>query len=108
MPNSEVMAEASFTHEEAVLKLSDAAGVTTYDAGNIHYWKESVTLPSAAATCSKTFMGWSADADRSTAPEIEKGANYTIPNKGENILYAVYADVTPGANIYTLTLNLHN
>ncbi len=93
MPDGEVLAEATFTHEEAVLKLHDANGESTFDSEHTHYWKESVTLPSTAAACSKAFMGWSADADRSTAPEIAKGASYTIPNKGTNRLYAVYATI---------------
>lgn len=93
MPNDEVLVEVTYTHETATLVLHDAEGEKTFDGENTHYWKESVTLPSTAAACSKTFMGWSANAECATAPEIAKGASYTIPNKGTNDLYAVYADV---------------
>ena len=87
MPDDEVLIEVAYTHEVAVLKLHDAAGVTEF-AGN-HFWKEEVTLPTSAAACSKEFMGWSADPNCATAPEL--GATYVLPNKGENHIYAVYA-----------------
>lgn len=101
MPDNDVTVVVAYTHETAVLKLHDANGESTYDSGNTHYWKESVTLPSTAAACSKTFMGWSANAECATAPEISKGASYTIPNKGTNHLYAVYA--TGGSTNETIT-----
>lgn len=92
MPDADVTAEASYKHEVATLKLHDANGESTFDSENTHYWKEEVTLPTSAAECSKTFVGWSADPDCATAPEL--GATYVIPNKGENNhIYAVYADV---------------
>lgn len=93
MPDNEVLVEVTYTHEVAVLKLHDAAGVAEF-AGN-HFWKEELTLPTFAASCSKEFMGWSADENCNTAPEL--GATYVLPNKGENHIYAVYADETPGA-----------
>lgn len=92
MPDANVTAEASYTHEVATLKLHDANGESTFDSENTHYWKEEVTLPTSAAECSKTFVGWSENPDCATAPEL--GATYVIPNKGENNhIYAVYADV---------------
>ena len=77
MPESEVTVEASFTHEVAVLKLHDAAGVAEF-AGN-HFWKEELTLPTFAASCSKTFVGWSTDENCNTAPEL--GATYVLPSR---------------------------
>ena len=101
MPDDEVLVEVTYTHEAAVLKLHDAAGVTEF-AGN-HFWKEEVTLPTSAAPCSKTFMGWSTDPDCATAPEL--GATYVLPNKGENHIYAVYATVTEGDISYVKLAN---
>jgi len=100
MPDNEVLIEVAYTHEVAVLKLHDAAGVTEF-AGN-HFWKEEVTLPTSAAPCSKTFIGWSANAECATAPEL--GATYVLPNIGDNDIYAVYASVvSAGVTSYVKT-----
>ncbi len=94
MPNDEVLIEVAYTHETATLKLHDAVGETTYDEGTTHYWKESVSLENVVGReCSKTFMGWSANPNCSTAVDMIEGTTYVLPNKGENIIYAVYADV---------------
>ncbi len=102
MPDNEVMVEVTYTHEVAVLKLHDANGESTFDSENTHYWKEEVTLPTSAASCSKEFMGWSTDENCNTAPEL--GATYVLPNKGENHIYAVYASVvSAGVTSYVKT-----
>jgi|GEM_PF-1230336 len=53
-------------------------------------------LPTTAASCSKAFVGWDADADCATAPTYSKGAEFTFQNTTGVTLYAVYADETPG------------
>ena len=75
----------------ATLTLHDANGSSDF-AGS-HKLFDVVELPSTAAACSKTFMGWSADENRSIAPEFAKSANYML-NAISQDLYAVYADET--------------
>ena len=58
-------------------------------------------LPSTAASCAKTFMGWDADPDCATIPTYAKGAEFTFQNTDPVTLYAVYADETPGAAALT-------
>jgi len=48
-------------------------------------------LPTTAATCSKTFVGWDSDAECATAPTYAKGAEFTFENTTGVTLYAVYA-----------------
>ena len=102
MPDDEVLVEVTYTHEVAVLKLHDANGESIFDGENTHYWKEEVTLPTEAAACSKTFVGWSANPYCATAPELD--ATYVLPNKGVNDIYAVYASVvSAGVTSYVKT-----
>ena len=54
-------------------------------------------LPSTAASCSKAFVGWDANPDCATAPTYAKGAEFQFNDENDVILYAVYADETPGA-----------
>ncbi len=56
-------------------------------------------LPSTAAACSKTFMGWDANPECAIAPTYSKGAEFTFQNTTGVTLYAVYADETPGEAI---------
>ena len=87
----------SFTTDEypaATLTLSDAEGTSPFPGD--HKLKDVIQLPSTAASCSKTFVGWSTNGNCSTAPEYAKGANFTL-SATSNIVYAVYADETPGA-----------
>lgn len=53
-------------------------------------------LPTTAAACAKTFVGWDADTDCATAPTYAKGAEFTFANTTGVTLYAVYADATQG------------
>ena len=53
-------------------------------------------LPTTAATCAKTFVGWDANDECVTAPTYAKGASFTFANTTGVTLYAVYADVAPG------------
>lgn len=56
---------------------------------------DKVTLPSTAATCSKTFVGWDKSSTCAVAPEYAPGAEYTLALN--NQLYAVYADESAGS-----------
>ena len=59
---------------------------------------ELVTLPTTAAECSKTFVGWDSKADCAVAPEYAPGAEYQL-NELTQTLYAVYADAQPGETV---------
>lgn len=56
---------------------------------------DKVNLPLTATECSKTFVGWSENANCAVAPEYAPGAEYTL--KANNKLYAVYADPVAGS-----------
>jgi len=58
-------------------------------------------LPTTAAACSKTFMGWDPDEECATAPAYAKGAEFTFANTTGVTLHAVYADVTGGGTSTT-------
>ena len=88
--DSEV-AEGSFTTSQtpiATLILSENGEIHNLDGE--HRLNEIVTLPYTATTCTKTFVGWSADANCTTAPEYAPGASYTLSELAQT-LYAVYA-----------------
>ena len=88
--NSE-LAEGSFTTSQAPLAtLTLSENGETHDLDGEHRLYEIVTLPNTAATCTKTFVGWSADANCTTAPEYAPGASYTLSELTQT-LYAVYA-----------------
>ena len=94
-------ANGNFSTEDypnVTLTLHDANGSSTFPGS--HKLFDVVELPSTAAACSKTFMGWSANAECAVAPEIAKGANYTL-NALLQDLYAVYADITGGGTSTT-------
>jgi len=58
-------------------------------------------LPTTAASCSKTFVGWDPDDECATAPAYAKGAEFTFDDENDVTLYAVYGnEVTPGAVSY--------
>ena len=85
------LAEGSFTTSQApiaTLILSENGEI--HDLDGEHRLYEIVTLPNTAATCTKTFVGWSADANCTTAPEYAPGASYTLSELAQT-LYAVYA-----------------
>lgn len=85
------LAEGSFTTSQApiaTLILSENGEIHNLDGE--HRLNEIVTLPYTAATCTKTFVGWSADANCTTAPEYAPGASYTLSELAQT-LYAVYA-----------------
>lgn len=85
------LAEGSFTTSQAPLAtLILSENGETHDLDGEHRLYEIVTLPNTAATCTKTFVGWSADANCTTAPEYAPGASYTL-SKLTQTLYAVYA-----------------
>ena len=62
-------------------------------------------LPSTAATCAKTFMGWDPDDECATAPTYAKGAEFTFANTTGVTLYAVYADGGPTNGTITKTMS---
>jgi uncharacterized repeat protein (TIGR02543 family) len=83
--------EASFTTEEApaaTLTLSERG--TTHPYPGSHKVGDVVSLPDEAEECSKTFVGWSANASCAVAPEYAPGASYTLAAVSQT-LYAVYA-----------------
>lgn len=91
----------------AVLTLSENGATRTWGLGL--KLNSEIALPTAVAAGNevdgKVLVGWSADADRATAPELAKGANYTM-NATAVTLYAVYATETPGTPVtHTLTAN---
>jgi hypothetical protein len=61
-------------------------------------------LPSTAVACSKTFVGWDADADCNHAPTYAAGAEFMFENTNAVTLYAVYAD--GGATEETVTVSI--
>ena len=87
--DSEV-AEGTFTTATAptaTLTLKDIVGETT-KTGALN---STITLPTTAAECSKTFVGWDADKNCNHAPTYAPGAEYTLAAEPQT-LYAVYAD----------------
>ena len=91
--DSEV-AEGTFTTATAptaTLTLSDIEGTTT----KIGALNGTITLPTEAAECSKTFVGWDADKNCDHAPTYAPGAEYTFTTV-DPTLYAVYADGEAG------------
>lgn len=85
------LAEGSFTTSQApIATLILSENGETHDLDGEHRLYEIVTLPNTAATCTKTFVGWSADANCTTAPEYAPGASYTLSELAQT-LYAVYA-----------------
>ena len=88
--DSEV-AEGSFTTSQApIATLILSENGETHDLDGEHRLYEIITLPNTAAACTKTFVGWSADANCTTAPEYAPGASYTLSELTQT-LYAVYA-----------------
>ena len=74
--------------------LSENGAITDKKAGQRVGDKDN--LPLTAASCSKTFVGWSENASCAVAPEFAPGAEITLA--ANNTFYAVYADahvVTP-------------
>ena len=85
------LAEGSFTTSQApIATLILSENGETHDLDGEHRLYEIITLPNTAAACTKTFVGWSADANCTTAPEYAPGASYTL-SKLTQTLYAVYA-----------------
>ena len=88
------LAEGSFTTLQApIATLILSENGETHDLDGEHRLYEIVTLPNTAAACTKTFVGWSADANCTTAPEYAPGASYTLSELTQT-LYAVYATAT--------------
>ena len=85
------------TAPTATLTLSDIEGTTT-KTGALN---GTITLPTTAAECSKTFVGWDADENCNHAPTYAPGAEYTLAAETQT-LYAVYADGEGGGN-FTIT-----
>ena len=105
MPASNVTVVANYTESvapDAVLTLmanGNQHSQETYKVG------ETVELPDNIANdCVKMFVGWSADADRATAPEYAPGADFEL-TATEHTLYAVYASGTTGETV-TIKHNL--
>ena len=93
--------EGNFTTNDypaATLTLSDANGTSAF-AGS-HKLNDVIQLPATAASCSKTFVGWSANSECAVAPEYAPGADYTLSATSQTV-YAVYADVTGGGTSTT-------
>ncbi|MBR6551175.1 MAG: bacterial Ig-like domain-containing protein [Paludibacteraceae bacterium] len=94
--DSEV-AEGTFTTTAApaaTLTLKDIVGTKTL-TGSLN---GTITLPTEAAECSKTFVGWDADENCNQAPTYAKGAEYTFTTL-DPTLYAVYADGEGGGTV---------
>ena len=98
--------ESNFTTEalpSATLTLSEN-GVTRIWGADTLKVTSKIALPTAVAAgneiAGKVLVGWSADAERATAPELAKGAKFTM-TATSHTLYAVYAVETPGATSLT-------
>ena len=94
--DSEV-AEGTFTTAAAptaTLYLKDIEGTTTL-TGSLN---GTITLPTEAAECSKTFVGWDADENCDHAPTYAPGAEFEL-TATESTLYAVYASGTTGETV---------
>ena len=97
--------EGSFTTEDY-----PAATLTLSENGETRTWGEGlkitseIALPTAVAdgneVAGKVLVGWSENAECAAAPELAKGANYTMEATAVT-LYAVYAKETPGAKTTT-------
>ena len=101
--DSEV-AEGTFTTATAptaTLTLKDIVGTTT-QTGALN---STITLPTTAAECSKTFVGWDADENCDHDPTYAKGAEYTLAAETQT-LYAVYADGEGGEPTWNRVTNL--
>ena len=68
-------------------------GAEDTDLSGNHTILTPFNLPNTAAVagCPKVFVGWSADADRTTAPEYAPGAEFTFADETPATLYAVFA-----------------
>ncbi len=109
--NGSAYAESTLTLTEDVtiaasFELNQAPLVTSYVLSEIgvetshlngEHVGDKVNLPLTAASCSKVFRGWDADADCDHAPTYAPGAEITLAEN--NKFYAVYA--TPGDNAAT-------
>ena len=83
----------------ATLTLSEN-GVEAPFAGE-HHQGDVVNLPlTSSADCVKDFVGWSANASCSVAPEYAPGAEYTLAST-EQTLYAVYATASGSSYVKT-------
>ena len=108
--NGNAYAESTLTLTEDVtiaasFELNQAPLVTSYVLSEIgvetshlngEHVGDKVNLPLTAASCSKVFRGWDADADCDHAPTYAPGAEITLAEN--NKFYAVYADahvITP-------------
>ena len=73
---------------------------TTYEGNTI-------TLPVLPDCGTNTFVGWDDDINTTSAPTYEGGDTYTT-TAGNVTLYAVYSQVTGGAEIWTEVTNLND
>ncbi len=97
--------ESAVTSDDFTTEDLPAAVLTLSENGVTREWGSDLKITSVIAlptavdagneVAGKVLVGWSADADRATAPELAKGANYTM-NATAVTLYAVYATETPG------------
>lgn len=97
VPSKNVTVSATFIENvkpDAILTLSEI-GVTHDVTG--HKQDDVINLPLTATSCSKTFVGWDADADCDHAPEYAPGAEYTLASTTQT-LYAVYADAAASSS----------
>jgi hypothetical protein len=97
VPSKNVTVSATFIENvkpDATLTLSEI-GVTHDITG--HKQDDVINLPLTATSCSKTFVGWDADADCDHAPTYAPGAEYTLASTTQT-LYAVYADAAASSS----------
>ena len=103
--DGEFSAEANFTTDAtptAHLTLIDIDG--THASSGDYAIETPFNLPTTAASCAKTFVGWDSNEKCATAPTYALGAEFTFANTTGVTLYAVYADaeeqnetITPSA-----------
>lgn len=98
--------EGDFTTDAlptAHLTLKDPSG--THASSGDYAILTPFNLPTTAAACSKTFVGWDANPDCATAPTYAKGASFTFDDETDATLYAVYADGGPTNGTITKTMS---
>jgi uncharacterized repeat protein (TIGR02543 family) len=104
MPASNVTVSATFKEiPAATLTLSKNGDASDKIEGKVG---DVITLPDFTSDCSKTFVGWDADANCATEPEYKAGNSYTL-SATEQTLYAVYANAIEGAlvNVFSETFD---
>lgn len=107
VPAHAITVSATFVETEApVATLTLSENGTTSSLAGEHHQGDVVTLPlTSSVDCIKDFVGWSANASCTTAPEYAPGAEYTLASTSQT-LYAVYATASGTSYVKTALTNI--